>query len=1584
MAKPQIIIRSQVRIDKIIRITGVITGNPDTVTADLPAASVPNGAVTRPQGTVTLNSIGEFSYEFTACPYGNYAPATITATNQDGTATATSWPMTLFVPKTAPVGTPRVLLPPFVAPRFTASKVPMGGVVTTITLESTSSTNQTNLPFTIGQPFKDGDLAPSDFLVGRIAGQPDIPLQFNVKATHPNGSVRHAIISGVLPSLANGASQSMQFVRASSGASTVAAPSTAIAAGGFAVNMTITSGGVSYTADATAAMAAGMSQSGAWIGGDIATEYIVNLPFKTESGAEHPDLVAQFCVRHYPGAGKAKVDVSIEHAKAFTAIYDVAYSGAANVGSTKLTIAAFDGGDLVHFPGARWKRTLWWNNSSPVHVKHNISYLLDSRQVSNYDRSITIDEATLADLGNRLSGAAFHMMGNGLFAKSFGGQGGRPELGLASAWYVIYVLSQDKRAKRMMEALAECAGSWNVHRRDTSTGPAAGMPIDVVHYPRATRVGTSGDSANSATGQFERFPTRVTSSTLNEDASHQSEFGYIPYVVTGDFFYFEELAFWNSFNQTFMNPGSAYRDSEKALFKSDQVRGQAWMMRTLAHTAAITPDSHPSKNRLQYWLQNNLSWYNEQYTDNPNANKLGIITNGSAAVGYSVNGVTGNGVGNFQLDFITQSMGMIAELGYKDAHRLALWTAKWQVERMIGQGACFTHATYYYFMVRDTSTSPFFTSIAEVYQKTLPAELNALSCFSQERLEYMNATRALPSNAYLLGDMVGYPYSTEGFPANLQPALAYAVDIGYPDADLAWQLFDERPTKPDYAKAPQFAVVPRGFVAPEEPTDPTPDPDPTPTPPSTDPENMAIADSVKDYTTTTGIGSVALAGTPDKNYRPWLTPPITVGARVPYSIKHTTLNEFENGWGILVSEFELARIKVTSSSNGDQAVNFSEGIKTVECTLTVAMVEELAGAHNVSVASVSEGETIEFLMMVGELPKRLAAPAFGMSFQQMTLLPGGIVLDTDEIQVNRGGIDYRAPRSYFGSTVPVDNTAPTLSAASASSTGANTATGSITTGEGNGTLYCLASTASTATATAVKGSAFSQAVSSTGAKNFSITGLTAATTYYLHFLHRDAAGNDSAVLSSASFTTAAATDTTAPTLSSPTATQTGSTTASGSVSTNEANGQLYRMVSANATETAATVKAANLITNVTATGAQAVSFSGLAAGTQYYAHYLHRDAAGNDSTVANSGAFTTAAAADTTAPTLSSPTATLTGATSATGTVSTNEANGILYCLFSTITTSTAAQVKASTMSKTVSSSGVQSFDATGLTPGVTYYAHFVHVDASGNESAKATSSGIAVPAAGDTTAPTLSSATGTQTGATTASGSVSTNEGNGTLYRYVSTNAAETAATVIAANLTSAVSAPGTQNVSFTGLIGNTQYYAYFLHRDAAGNDSTLLRSAAFTTAAVAYNVTGYSSNAIVSTLDASSGASFTYNPTPGKAFTGTKTTTIGNHYWFIKAASDNTTVPASAHAGWSKSSTVPPSILWTGATPSPNPNSTSTASVNGASPMGYNAANKNFTSGNMLWVPQGDTGPWYFWIKPVDGNWICVNPSGMTVTGA
>ncbi|WP_392338872.1 hypothetical protein [Loktanella salsilacus] len=102
-----------------------------------------------------------------------------------------------------------------------------------------------------------------------------------------------------------------------------------------------------------------------------------------------------------------------------------------------------------------------------------------------------------------------------------------------------------------------------------------------------------------------------------------------------------------------------------------------------------------------------------------------------------------------------------------------------------------------------------------------------------------------------------------------------------------------------------------------------------------------------------------------------------------------------------------------------------------------------------------------------------------------------------------------------------------------------------------------------------------------------------------------------------------------------------------------------------------------------------------------------------------------------------------------------------------------------------------------------------------------------------DTTAPTLSAATAAKVGQDAYTASVQTNEAGGRLY-YVITQAATATAATIKAGPSKSVTAAGTQNASGSGLTAGTVYYAHFIHVDAAGNESTALRSPSFTTDAI------------------------------------------------------------------------------------------------------------------------------------------------------
>lgn len=834
MPAPSITFTSQSRSDRIITVVFVVKGAPTSVTVELPVATVPNGAVAPAIQTVVPNVYGECTASFTALSYGDYGLAIVNATNADGTTTLT-FPspepfMRLFVPGTATPGTARAFLPPFTVPAFNSPTIAIGADIAPITLVNTSTTLQGGGPFTIGHPFWRGHLKPGDFLVGKIAGQADLPLQFNVKSTHQDGSIRHAIISGIAPVMAPGTSLTVMLVRASSGTSTTAfSPNVVANAPGFSAMIDLQISGTSYSVNVSTALLAGVAPNKVWIGGTLVSEFILDLPVLSESGTPHPLLTLPICVRHYPSINATRLDVAFENTKAYSAISDVSYTGTIKVGGvTKRVISKY--GDttspLVHYVCSRWHHVCWHNNPNPVFVKHDVDYLIDSKAVPNYDRRVkNVNPATIVEYKEHLSSITTSPMEYGRYDRYMPQTGGRNELGIVPDEHAITILTMDKTAYDMMLASGDCGGSWFIHRRDESDGPGRGRPIDIIHWPRVTILGTTSDSLNRATGKAEKFPGATTANPGTPDNSHHSSFGFLPYLLAGDWYYFETMAFWAAYVLNQLNPG--FRSSEKGIYSSGQPRAQAWTTRTLGQVAAFAPDDYPLKQSYQYWLDNNLSGYNVRYSDNPDANLLGIMIDGPQGIIYNGD----RGVSPWMDHFFTMSVGHVAELGYDKALKLLKYKAKFPVGMMIGPGACFINAGEYYYNVRDTPTSPLYTTHAKAQEETTWPSVWALPCNSPERLEEYKARSG--NVRYVLNEMIGRTGNTEGYPTILGAALAFSVDSdGVPDADLAWDLFETRQPKPDYTTGAQFAIVPRGITLAEpDPVDPPVEP-PTPTPPA--------------------------------------------------------------------------------------------------------------------------------------------------------------------------------------------------------------------------------------------------------------------------------------------------------------------------------------------------------------------------------------------------------------------------------------------------------------------------------------------------------------------------------------------------------------------------------------------------------------------------------------------------------------------------------------------------------------------------------------------------------------------------------
>lgn len=709
--------------------------------------------------------------------------------------------------------TPTVLSP--VSPAAPVTPVPpvvvvptvAGSFLTDVRIQNTG-TAQTNVPFTFGQVFAVGALKPTEGLAAKFADGTVLRLQMDTKATHADGSVRHAIVSGVLPTLAANQTQKFDLTKSTLSELSTVTPKGLLSAG-LTGNIAITVDNVKYTA--SLADAVNTSAPTTWLSGSVANEWFFEAPLKTASGTLHPLLTARFGVRWYAGLTKqARIEVVVENNKTFAAparnyTYDV------NVDIGGKSVYSKTG--LTHYHHARWHQYAWWDaaHQPAVNVQLNTAYLIASKAVSNYDQSIVVPESVLSGMGQSLNATNTGPMSIGTVVAYMGMTGGRGDIGPLPDYTVNYLLSMDKRAKDVMLANADGSGSWSIHYRDENTN----LPVRTDNEANK-RMSTHPNLAWSGPLPVPRCAVGSScDSPYADDLAHLPSLTYLPYLVTGDYFYLEETQFWAASDPLGTDPG--YSGLGQGLLRWQQVRGQAWGLRTLGHAAYITPDASPLKGYFTKQVDNNLNFYNQTYVVG-NPNKLGMYDgSGEGSMG------TGASLPPWQDDFFTWSFGYLNELGFTKAKPIFDWKAKYSVGRMTSDGYCWIAASAYSLKFRDSDNGPVYDSFAKLYQSNygstmvpggggdviaalVGSNFMSLACGSKSQADYLAKAN---NSEWLPGQMIGYSSSVIGFPSNMQPALAIAASSGVTDGAKAWNVFVNRSVKPDYSQGPQWNIIPR-------------------------------------------------------------------------------------------------------------------------------------------------------------------------------------------------------------------------------------------------------------------------------------------------------------------------------------------------------------------------------------------------------------------------------------------------------------------------------------------------------------------------------------------------------------------------------------------------------------------------------------------------------------------------------------------------------------------------------------------------------------------------------------------------------
>ncbi|MHA7602750.1 RIFT barrel domain-containing protein [Alicycliphilus sp. T452] len=641
---------------------------------------------------------------------------------------------------------------------------------------STSSQPQASVPVTFGQPFKAGDWRfTTQGLVAKVDGA-TIPLQVDEISSHRDGSARFAVLSAQLSNLQPGQSKIINLYTGAKSAGTSSVPSNPdwnleLEAQVYDANGSITTLVAQPQADLVKQIA---SNAGRRLSGAVANEYTVALPFKNKAtGATHPHLTARLHARLMDGGQRIRTDVVMENTRTWTANPgNITYSFAVKRnGSTIYTQPKF-----THYHHARWHKVLWTGATAEpqVRVRHSMPYFMASRAIWNYDLSLSIPESVLSAFysqytQSKINQANLGPMANLLLTPAFGTTGGRAEIGPVPQWTAFYLVSQDERMKEVMLAHADVAGAVPIHYRDESSN----QPLDLDRYPNVSTLrGTSQPM----------LPAVVNGTTIwDPDTAHQASYAYVPYLITGDAFFQEEMTFWAAWNLTAMSPG--YRGYGQGLLWEDQVRGQAWTMRALGEASRIIPDSHAMKTYFQRRLSNNLEWFYQNWVVSPLADV--------SPMGSPVNPYAMDQVGPWQNDFWTIVMAQHADADEPKAKDLLNWVSKFGVGRFLNeaQGFCLAKAPAYYLQLKNAS-GKWITSWSELAQVNFPG----IACNSALDIE--------PGS---------YPTSAGGYAANARAMLATASNLGVPNAASAYALWKAKTPSidKDFLNNPTWAIVPR-------------------------------------------------------------------------------------------------------------------------------------------------------------------------------------------------------------------------------------------------------------------------------------------------------------------------------------------------------------------------------------------------------------------------------------------------------------------------------------------------------------------------------------------------------------------------------------------------------------------------------------------------------------------------------------------------------------------------------------------------------------------------------------------------------
>ncbi len=650
--------------------------------------------------------------------------------------------------------------------------------------ELTSAIGGANLPFSLGYAFRKGDVPAGKQVVG------DIPaLQVSGKNWWPDGSLKFATISG----RADLAAKTPRKIKLGVG--------------------TATAGNALTTAElratgASAAIGAGsfgsVSWSGAdwdapfhqWISGPLMSSWIYRKPV-----ASDPHLVGWLEVRLYMG-GAVEILPWVENgylnvAAPINKNAEYLFS----LGGAERFRKSFDLPShcrTVLIAGASF--SYWLANDPQIVPSHDKGYLQATRLVPAYGAAVPATAAVWSALAQTYSPLQQSNYSNGM-----GQAGYQSPIGLLPEWDVLYLTSNNSKAYAGVIVNAYSAGRYGTHYRDETTN----RPFKFSRYPNLVVDGgvSTGISNTGASTKNTFTPVAQGTAPQGWATSHHPSVGYTAYLLTGRFYFMEEVQFAANIN--YLKNTDHTRKFSSGVFMSNvganTTRGAGWAVRTLAQAACVTPDTDSAlRDEYVASMAANVDFYYATYVGQLN-NPFGFVapySNYTSGAGHYSEAV-------WMQDFVTAAFGYAIDLEpampQASVLRLASFFA-WKAQSIIGR-------------LGSSATTDFsYRQAAQYSVSVAPSENanfeNGSGPWYKNWGEIYTATLGMP-NPGVTGALSGgnYPEPTSYW-GNLQPAIAYAVQHKVAGAREAYARMRGAPNwneiNDQFNDSPVWSVVPHG------------------------------------------------------------------------------------------------------------------------------------------------------------------------------------------------------------------------------------------------------------------------------------------------------------------------------------------------------------------------------------------------------------------------------------------------------------------------------------------------------------------------------------------------------------------------------------------------------------------------------------------------------------------------------------------------------------------------------------------------------------------------------------------------------